>query len=97
MTIEEIKKSFEEEFGPVPIQSDNVDKNLILHEHYDGGSSQRYVGHEVWNFFLPHLQPTEAERKVAQKIYDWLETEWYGRSELQTRIKLTYLAERGKK
>lgn len=45
---------------------------------------------------LIETEREEAERKVAQKIYDWLETEWYGRSELQTRIKLTYLAERGK-
>ena len=75
MTIEEIKKAFQNKFG----------------------GESCWASDEVWNFFLPHLQPTEAERKVAQKIYDWLETEWYGRSELQTRIKLTYLAERGKK
>ena len=75
MTIEEIKKAFQNKFG----------------------GESCWASDEVWNFFLPHLQPTEAERKVAQKIYDWLETEWYGRSELQTRIKLTYLSSRGDK
>jgi hypothetical protein len=44
-----------------------------------------------------NAEKEEIEKKVAQQIYDWLENEWYGRSELQTRIKLTYLAERGKK
>ena len=109
MTIEEIKKEFEEKF------IGKAEKEGSVIRFYGGVNPATAL--EVWDFFLPHLQPTEAvlrefvdycsrglDKAFAEKTYADESVNIYIIKEIMTAVKVFmtdeipfYLAERGKK
>ena len=62
MTIEEIKKEFSEEF--CYSSDEEIIEWRFTHKADPAG---------VWNFFLPHLQPTEAVLRVLRTAVKYQE------------------------
>lgn len=50
-SISSIKKEFENRFGKIG-RSATDDKCIVIKRSYDGGTSEEYIGDEVWGFIL---------------------------------------------